>query len=95
MRDDRAKALTWVQIGSVAGPDITLPSYLLRAANIAIMGSGQRSVPTRDIVAELPALAAEIAAGTFAVNPVAVALADVTQAWTATAEPGRRVVLVP
>lgn len=94
-RDDRSKALAWVQIGSVAGPDVALPSYLLRAANVSIMGSGQGSVPTAGIVAELPALAAQIAAGAFAVNPVAVPLADVTAAWAAPVEPGRRIVLVP
>ena len=65
---DRGRPLDWIQIGSVAGPDLTLPSAALRAANLRILGSGQGSVSTAAIVAELPALAAEIAAGAFTVD---------------------------
>jgi NADPH:quinone reductase-like Zn-dependent oxidoreductase len=42
-RTDRSRALRWVQIGSVAGPDIALPSVALRAADLKVMGSGQGS----------------------------------------------------
>lgn len=94
-RAERSRALAWVQIGSVAGGDITLPSYLLRAANLTIMGSGQGSVTTAGIVAELPALAAEIAAGTLAVDPLPMPLARVEQAWGAPTAPGQRLVLTP
>lgn len=91
-RADRSAPLAWVQIGSVAGPAVNLPSSLLRAANLQIMGSGQGSVGTAAILAELPALAAEISAGTFTVDPLPVPLAQVERAWTASTEPGRRVV---
>jgi NADPH:quinone reductase-like Zn-dependent oxidoreductase len=94
-RHDRSRPLDWIQIGSVAGPDITLPSAALRAANLRIMGSGQGSVATAAIVAELPALAAEITAGRFTVNASPVPLAQVEAAWNAPAAPGRRVVLEP
>ncbi|WP_432824317.1 quinone oxidoreductase family protein [Dactylosporangium sp. CA-092794] len=94
-RSDRGKPLTWLEIGSVSGPEITLPSYLLRAANVALVGSGQGSVPTAAIVAELPSLAAEIAAGTLTVNPVAVPLARVEEAWSMPTAPGERLVLIP
>lgn len=94
-RRDRAKPLAWVQIGSVAGPDITLPSAYLRAANVSLLGSGQGSVSTAGIVAELPALAAHITSGALAITPVAVPLADVEAAWTAPVPPGHRVVLTP
>lgn len=94
-RTDRARPLTWVQIGSMAGRELTLPSYLLRAAALTIIGSGQGSVPTRDILAELPALAALITSGPLAINPQPVPLTEVTSAWTAPAEPGHRVVLTP
>ncbi len=53
-RPDRAAPLTWLQIGSVAGPTCPIPSAALRAARLQIVGSGQGSVPTRDILAELP-----------------------------------------
>jgi NADPH:quinone reductase-like Zn-dependent oxidoreductase len=94
-RADRSRALRWVQIGSVAGPDIALPSVALRAANLKVMGSGQGSVSTRGIVEELPALAREIDAGTFAVDAEPVPLAEVESAWSAPVATGRRVVFVP
>jgi NADPH:quinone reductase-like Zn-dependent oxidoreductase len=94
-REDRSRALRWVQIGSVAGLDIALPSAALRAANLKVMGSGQGSVSTRRIVEELPALAREIDAGTFTVDADPVPLAEVESAWTAPVATGRRLVFVP
>ena len=94
-RHDRGRPLDWIQIGSVAGPDITLPSALLRAANVRIMGSGQGSVSTAAIIAELPALAAAITAGTLTVNAATVPLSQVETAWKAPTAPGQRVVLTP
>ena len=94
-RHDRSRPLDWIQIGSVAGPDITLPSATLRAANLRIMGSGQGSVATAEIVAQLPALAAEITAGTLTVNAAPLPLSQVESAWNAPTEPGRRIVFAP
>ncbi|MFF1924244.1 hypothetical protein ACFVW8_27220 [Streptomyces sp. NPDC058221] len=94
-RTDRAKALAWIQIGSMAGPDISLPSYLLRAANLNILGSGQGSVTTAGIVAELPSLAEQIVAGTLAVDPLVMPLSQVEQAWNTPTAPGRLIVLMP
>ena len=91
----RSKPLDWVQIGSVAGPTIALPSAALRSANLRIMGSGQGSVTTAGILAELPALAAEIAAGSFDLDVHAVPLSDVEAAWSAPTPTGRRTVIVP
>lgn len=56
---------------------------------------GQGSVPTAAIVAEPPALAAEISAGTFTVDAAPRPLSEVEAAWTDPAPPGRRVVLTP
>ncbi len=53
-RTDRARALRWVQIGAITGPEIALPSAALRACNLKLMGSGQGSVSTAGIVEELP-----------------------------------------
>jgi len=92
-RPDRGVPLTWIQIGSVAGTTAPIPSAALRAARLNLIGSGQGSVPTRDIVAELPALAAAISAGTFTVDIDAVPLGQVEQAWAS--EGSRRVVLMP
>jgi NADPH:quinone reductase-like Zn-dependent oxidoreductase len=92
-RSDRSRALDWIQIGSVAGPTAAIPSAALRAANLRIMGSGQGSVSTRAIVTELPALAAEITAGSFTIDSRAVPLRDVEATWHAPT--AARVVFIP
>jgi NADPH:quinone reductase-like Zn-dependent oxidoreductase len=94
-RSDRSRALDWIQIGSIAGPAIELPSAALRSANLRIQGSGQGSVSPRAYLAELPSLVAEIDAGTITVNARPVPLADVEAAWTAPELPGQRTVLIP
>lgn len=94
-RSERSKLLAWVQIGSMAGQDITLPSFLLRAANLTVMGSGQGSLTTAGILAELPSLADEIASGALAVDPLPMPLSQVEQAWNAATAPGQRIVLLP
>jgi NADPH:quinone reductase-like Zn-dependent oxidoreductase len=92
-RTDRSRALDWIQIGSVAGPTAAIPSAALRAANLRIMGSGQGSVSTTAIVAELPALAAEITAGSFTIDSRSVPLSEVEATWNAPT--AARVVFTP
>jgi NADPH:quinone reductase-like Zn-dependent oxidoreductase len=92
-RPDRGKPLTWIQIGSVAGPTAAIPSAALRAACLQIVGSGQGSVPTADILAELPALAEEITKGTFQIDARPVPLADVESVWTTTRSKERLVLI--
>jgi len=94
-REDRSRALTWLQIGAIAGPSVELHSAWLRAARVEILGSGQGSVPTRAFVEELPALAADISAGTFAINAVPTPLSQIEAAWNAPAARGERVVFTP
>jgi NADPH:quinone reductase-like Zn-dependent oxidoreductase len=94
-RTDRGRAMTWLQVGSAAGPTAALPSVAFRSANFRVLGSGQGSVPTTGILAELPELATQIVRGVFVVNPVTVPLAGVERAWTTPTVPGERVVIVP
>lgn len=94
-REDDDRPLSWVQIGSVAGPDAPIPSAALRATRLQIVGSGQGSVPARDILAELPALAAQINRGTFDIGARPVPLDTVEQVWTAPQTGQERLVLVP
>jgi NADPH:quinone reductase-like Zn-dependent oxidoreductase len=94
-RADRGSPLTWIQIGSVAGPTAAVPSAALRSARLQIIGSGIGSVPGRDIVAELPKMAAAVAGGAFDVRARAIPLAQVEDAWTATAGTADRIVFVP
>jgi hypothetical protein len=80
-RTDAGQALSWIEIGSIAGPTAAIPSAALRAARLQILGSGQGSEPTQDILAELPALAAAITTGTLRIDARAVPLSDVETAW--------------
>ncbi len=94
-RADRGKPLTWIEVGSVAGPTAQIPSAALRAARLQIVGSGQGSVSTREILAELPALAAEITRGTFDIDTRPTPLAEVERAWADAPGTTQRIVLVP
>ncbi len=93
-RTDDSRPLTWIEIGSVAGLTAAIPSAALRALPLQIVGSGQGSVSTAAILAELPALVDEIGSGTLRIDARAVPLADVTHAWRGT-ESDARVVLTP
>jgi NADPH:quinone reductase-like Zn-dependent oxidoreductase len=94
-RADRSRAMNWIQIGAMAGPTIELPSVALRSANLRIQGNGQGAVSTAAYLAELPSLVREINAGTIAVKPNTVPLADVEAIWARPDPPGERTVLVP
>lgn len=94
-RSDPSRALDWVQIGSVAGPTINLPSVALRSANLRIQGNGQGAVSPAAYIAELPSLVGEITAGTITVNPRPLPLASVETAWADPDIPGQRTVLIP
>jgi len=94
-RADRGQPLTWIEIGSVAGPTAAIPSAALRAARLQIVGSGQGSVSSREILAELPALAEQITSGTFDIDARPVPLRDVEQAWADAARTTQRIVMTP
>lgn len=94
-RSDRSRALSWIQIGSVAGPTAAVPSAALRSANLHVLGSGQGSVSTSGYMAEFPALIDAVAGGRLQVNPHPVPLSAVEEVWRAPARPGHRVVFVP
>jgi NADPH:quinone reductase-like Zn-dependent oxidoreductase len=92
-RENETRPLTWVAIGSMAGPVASIPSAALRAARLQIVGSGQGSVPAGDFLSELPELALELTRGSFAVDARAVPLADVERAWADAARSTERIVL--
>jgi hypothetical protein len=94
-RSDRSRSLDWVQIGSVAGPTIELPSVALRSANFRLQGTGQGAVSLRAYLAELPSLVDEITADRLNVSTMTVALRDIEAAWTRATAPGQRMVVIP
>jgi NADPH:quinone reductase-like Zn-dependent oxidoreductase len=76
-----AVPIRYIQIGSISGADITLPSAVLRASAIELMGSGIGSIPmSRFMAATANLMQAAIPANlTIATTPVP--LADVERAW--------------
>jgi NADPH:quinone reductase-like Zn-dependent oxidoreductase len=92
-REDDSRTLTWIQIGSVTGPEAPIPSAALRACNLRIVGSGQGSVAPRDILAELPGLATEVSSGAYDITTRAVPLQDVAAGWTERTDD--RIVITP
>ena len=94
-RADRSRELNWIQIGSMAGSTIELPSVALRSANFRLQGNGQGAVSTRAYLAELPSLIEEIDTGGLAVAARSAPLAEVETVWNAPEVPGVRTVLVP
>jgi NADPH:quinone reductase-like Zn-dependent oxidoreductase len=94
-RSDRSRAMDWIQIGSMAGPTIELPSVVLRSANFRLQGNGQGAVSTEVYLAELPSLVEEIDTGTIGVTANVVALADVERVWSQPDAAGERTVLAP
>jgi len=94
-RADRSRPLDWIQIGSMAGPTIELPSVVLRSANLRLQGNGQGAVSTAAYLAELPALVQEIDDGAIAIQPHVERLADVERVWSQPDVTGQRTVLVP
>ncbi|WP_223691351.1 quinone oxidoreductase family protein [Leifsonia poae] len=94
-RADRGKPLSWIEVGSVAGPAAAIPSAALRAARLQIVGSGQGSVAARDFLAELPELVRAITAGAFVVDARPVPLAEVERVWADVSDAGQRTVLLP
>jgi NADPH:quinone reductase-like Zn-dependent oxidoreductase len=76
-----AVPIRFVQIGSASGADITLPSAVLRASAIELMGSGIGSIPLDRLIAAVGGLLQAAVPGGFkiAVNPIP--LSEVEQAW--------------
>lgn len=68
---------------------------MFRRAGKKNVGSGQGSVTTGEILAELPALALEITRGTFHINAPPTPLADAKQAWADALHTTQRIVLTP
>lgn len=93
-RAEEEQPLTWIQVGSVAGPESAIPSAALRAVNLRIIGSGQGSVSPRDYRQEVEELAAEVVDGAFEVAARPVPLREVESAWADTAA-SERIVIVP
>lgn len=94
-RTDDNQTLSWIQVGSVAGLESPIPSAALRATRLQIVGSGQGSVATRDIVTELGELARAVNSAAFTIQARAITLDQVEYAWSEAAKETDRIVITP
>jgi len=94
-RTDRGAPLTWIEIGSVAGPTASIPSAAFRAARLDLVGSGIGSVSPEEFGAELPAIAEAVSRGEFDIDVRAVSLSEVAAVWRDDPGATERVVFVP
>lgn len=97
--DGDGRLLRYVQIGAMAGAQISLSAATLRSANIQILGQGGGSVPkaemARVMTHHLPALFGLAAEGKLKIQTMAMPLSQVTEAWQRKDAAGKRIVLVP
>jgi NADPH:quinone reductase-like Zn-dependent oxidoreductase len=76
-----AVPIRFVQIGSASGPDITLPSAVLRSSSIELMGSGIGSISLDRLVKAVDGLLRATIPGGFQIAHKSVPLSEVEQAW--------------
>jgi NADPH:quinone reductase-like Zn-dependent oxidoreductase len=84
---------SYLQIGSLAGAEASLPAALLRSARIRIVGSGMGSADLNEIMGQLPVYAGLIADGTVGVPVRTFPLDRVAEAWAVAADAGVRTVV--
>lgn len=79
---EEAVPIRFVQVGSVSGPDITLPSAVLRSSAIKLMGSGIGSIPMSRLIKATGELLRAAPSGNFKIATTPVPLPEVEQAWS-------------
>ncbi len=77
-----AVPIRFVQVGSVSGSDITLPSAALRSSAIELMGSGIGSIPFDRFVRSIDALLKACVPGDLQISTRCIPLKDVERAWS-------------
>jgi NADPH:quinone reductase-like Zn-dependent oxidoreductase len=82
-----------IEIGSMAGPTISLPGAALRSSGLEIYGAGGGSVPKQAIFEALPQIFEHAAKGTLKLETKKVPLADVETQWNQKED--QRVVFIP
>jgi NADPH:quinone reductase-like Zn-dependent oxidoreductase len=86
--------IRYVEIGSISGRDITLPSAALRSSGLQLMGSGLASVPLPKLLEAVEGVLEAARSAGFEAPTKSLPLADIGQAWAAVSA-GARIVMVP
>jgi hypothetical protein len=86
--------IRYVQIGSISGTNINLPSAALRSSALQLMGSGIGSIPFPRLLKAIQGVLEAAPSAGFKIATEPVPLADVTKAWAA-GDTDSRIVLLP
>lgn len=86
-----SRPLRFVQIGSMAGEEITLPASILRSRSTILMGSGMGSVAPDRIVDSVRDLLTSAGKAGFQIETEITALSEVSSAWVRDTETRRLV----
>jgi len=81
---DGEPRIRYVQIGSMAGPTITLPGSALRSSGLELLGSGLGSVSNEALVRSIGELMKAIVPGKLTIRTEPVPLTQVGSAWNGT-----------
>ena len=92
-REDLSQRLTWVQIGALAGEEMSISASVLRKANVAIVGCGPGSWTFPELERQLPEILKTIVEGKLRSDFDIKALKDVEKWWGK--KGGKRVVVRP
>jgi NADPH:quinone reductase-like Zn-dependent oxidoreductase len=92
-RKNPSQRLTWVQIGSLAGEDMSVSASILRKANIAMIGCGPGSWTFPELGKQLPDMLEVVVNGGLKAEFEPKQLKDVEQWWGE--KGGKRVVVSP
>jgi NADPH:quinone reductase-like Zn-dependent oxidoreductase len=85
--------IRFVQVASLSGPTIALPSTALRASALAIMGSGIGSVAPVQLVKSIAELLSATIPGRFKVETRTLPLSDIEKVWSTVGTDPRTVFL--
>lgn len=89
-----ASRVRYIQIGSIAGPTISLAAETLRSSGLELLGSGFGSVPIARILESIAGFFAEAAQKSFVFDIKTAPLREVEAMWNSN-EPGARLVFQP
>lgn len=75
--------IRYVEVGSASGQTISLPSAVLRASSITMMGSGMGSIPKERLAAALKGVFKAVVPAQLKIATRTVPLSEVARAWSA------------
>jgi len=78
-----------VQVGTMAGPAISLPADVLRSSGLEILGSGPGTIPRAEIIGAIPEFMSVAATGTLPIEIDEVPLTEVGTIWPRSGSRGR------